>query len=439
MSVSALLDRLFLHPSEHPWLIDTERAHRYGALRDQLTQCRSQWPDLAGHKVGLVCGPLQQMLPSLLALHQVGAWPFLLDPATASPTALAESEGWVGWISSIDNQFHPLAEQTPHTAHRQNLTFYTSGSTGRPKAVTHQWSRMVAPAKIEPHYATTRWLMSYPGWLYAGLQVIMQVLLNGATLVVPDSTEPHLLAQTMADKAVTHASGTPTFWRRLLVFGQGSVWHQSLQQITLGGEAVDQPLLTGLRERVGEGVRITHIFATSEHGRCFSVSDGLAGFPVAFLQQDEVDGVSLELREERLWIRPKHGMLGYESAQDVMEEGWRPTGDRVVIEKERVLFLGREGDLLNVGGHKVWPEQVEAKLRAVWGVVELRLYGHPSQLTGVIPALEVVAAPNIETAELEKRLRQTGQRQLAPYERPRLFKFVSQLSTRSSGKMQRSQ
>ncbi|MEG3638287.1 class I adenylate-forming enzyme family protein [Magnetococcus sp. PR-3] len=418
-----------------PFLHDTQGVLTYGVLKTEARRLAASWKHWCGQRIALRCAEPRLMLPTLVALNHVGAWVFLLSPQ-ANAEKQAQTHACIAWVDGASGQVHDLVKPTldPQPASTY-LTFFTSGSTGVPKAVTHTWQSMTGPVRQQPAFKQTRWLMSYPGWLYAGLQVISQVLLNGAQLVVPARSEPHLIARLMAQKAVTHASGTPTFWRRLLAFGQGGDWGQSVEQITLGGEAADQSVLDGLREQVGPQTRITHIFATSEHGRCFTVHDGLAGFPTHYLDQPTADGVELAVRKDRLWIRAVHGMVRYEGVEAPTEAGWRATGDLVDIQQNRVLFLGREGDLLNVGGHKVWPERVESALRGVEGVVELRVFGHPSKLTGVVPAVEVVT--DGEAAEVEQRLRKRAHGQLEPFERPRLVQFVEQLTTKESGKMSR--
>ena len=107
-----------------------------------------------------------------------------------------------------------------------------------------------------------------------------------------------------------------------------------LVQITLGGEVVDQPVLDKLRS-LYPGARQVHIYATTELGRCFSVSDGLAGFPASYLNAPLPDGTELKVEDEELLIRSPNSMRMYDplSKQAASIADWFATGD--VVESDQ--------------------------------------------------------------------------------------------------------
>ena len=190
----------------------------------------------------------------------------------------------------------------------------TSGTTGEPKAARHSWDSLTRPVRRQAASQPPCWLLAFRPQLYAGLQVILQALLNGGTLVVaPPQAPPDEVVELMAQAGVEFASATPSYWRRLLMSSDAAMQRRvPLVQITLGGEVVDQSILDQLHETF-PAARLVHIYATTELGRCFSVTDGRAGFPRAWLDQTSSDGIALQVRGGELWVRSANAMAGYDS------------------------------------------------------------------------------------------------------------------------------
>ncbi len=158
-----------------------------------------------------------------------------------------------------------------------------------------------------------------------------------------------------------------------------------LQQITLGGEAIDQQILDALHG-IFPTARMIHIYATTELGRCFSVSDGRAGFPAQLLEQPTAEGVELKVEDNQLFVRPAHAMEAYDRALPAADRfdpsGWFATGDLVRIEGDRVYFAGRRGDMINVGGNKVQPLEIENRLRGLPQIADVRVLAAPRPWPG---------------------------------------------------------
>ena len=153
----------------------------------------------------------------------------------------------------------------------------------------------------------------------------------------------------MRDKGVTHAGGTPTFWRQLLLFAPRDILGAcALQQITMGGEAVNQGLLDQMAAVFPE-TRLVHIYASTELGRLFSVTDKREGFPAAFLDQAPEDGISLRIEDNELLARSRNAMVSDrqvgtagQQRPDSAASAWVATGDVVERQGDRILFRGTE-------------------------------------------------------------------------------------------------
>ncbi|MEM1417153.1 MAG: fatty acid--CoA ligase family protein [Myxococcota bacterium] len=313
----------------------------------------------------------------------------------------------------------------------------TSGTTAEPKLVGHTLGSLTRTTTSDATRGrTATWGLLYEPTRYAGLQVVLQSLLGGSRLVAPDPGAPlHERVAVLAVRGCTHLSATPTLWRRLLMTARSE--ELPLRQITLGGEIADQTLLDRLTNAF-PGARIAHIFASTEAGVGFSVTDGKAGFPAAFLEVPPA-GIAIRVREGRLLVRNEAVAGAYlgEGTRFRDDEGFVDTGDAVELRGERVLFLGRASGVINVGGQKVHPERVEAVLVAHPGVAVAKVGQRRSPITGALVMAEVQPAPGTDPAALKRELRAHCAALLAPYERPASVKVTGRLATNGAGKIVR--
>ncbi|HVT20264.1 MAG TPA: class I adenylate-forming enzyme family protein [Mycobacteriales bacterium] len=327
-------------------------------------------------------------------------------------------------VTSVSDLLDDEPGRPPGSADDPGLLILTSGTTGRPKATRHRWSRLVAGVASDPR---STWLLTYNVNQFAGIQILLHVLVNDGTLVVPRSRRPDDVVSAVARHGVTHASGTPTFWR-LLLAQAAEAEGLALRQITLGGEVVPGDLLRRLAERFPDA-RITHIYAGTEFGSAIAVSDGLPGIPVELLERG---GGRAQLRvvDGELLVRSTVGMVGYAGDADVPGSEWFATGDLVEEVGDRLIFTGRVNDRINVGGTKVSPHQVEDVVYAVDGVRLAAAYGKPNPITGAIVAVDVVPEPGRDQAGLKQAIREACEQLPAPA-RPRLVRFVDSLEERA--------
>lgn len=282
----------------------------------------------------------------------------------------------------------------------------TSGTTGAPKWAGHDMSRLTAV--ITPGGSPACWFLTYHPFSFAGMQVILSALIGGHTLIAPaEGADIAVLAQLADRYHVSHISGTPTFWRAFLMSAPPGL---SLRGVTLGGEAVDQGLLDALRARF-PGANIRHIYATTELGVILTVSDGQAGFPQSAL------GDRLSLSE----------------AGTLLVEGC-DTRDAVSVENGRVHFRGRLDSLVNIGGVKVFPEEVEAYLVLCPAVADARVWARPSPITGHVLSAEISLVSGGNEAEVKTHI--LG---LPRASRPVGLRFVEAIARAETGKKSRAE
>lgn len=319
----------------------------------------------------------------------------------------------------------PAAELPPMPDARPIMAM-TTGTSGFPRGVRHEWDRLLRTTlKIKPA-PEQRWLLAYGLNQFGGLQILIHVLAAQAMLVAATSFQPRDALGAMRESGVTHASGTPTFWRFLIAEIQsdgGSV--PDLRQVSLGGEAVPGALLERIKLRFPHA-NISQIYGATEFGQNVTVRDGLPGLPVAMLEPG--GDVEFKVTEGELWVRSKASMLGYHGEEAVPDGAWRATGDLVEVVGDRIEFRGRKTDVINVGGIKVHPIPVEDRVSKVAGVSLVRAYGRPNPLTGHVLAVEIVLEPGHDERAVDAAVREACA-DLPPAARPRSIRFLETMTT----------
>jgi len=310
------------------------------------------------------------------------------------------------------------------------LLILTSGTTGKAKCVRYSWSRLFAQVKESRASPDERWLLAYRLNHFAGVQMLVHVLSNKSTLVLPRSNQVSDAITAMHEYQVTHVSSTPTFWRFALTLFQKNRKQLSLRHLTLGSEASSADLLEKLHALFPEA-RIVQIYASTEAGSCVSVSDMKPGLPVSVLSRPADAAVQFRILDGELQIKSTNGMSGYLGADPdakATEGQWRPSGDLVRIENGRIIFIGRKNETINVGGVKVHPLDVENLISPLAGVKLVRVYGQANPIVGQIVALDVVCNEGSNPAEVEEDIRRACD-VLPPAGRPRSINFVDAILT----------
>jgi len=317
------------------------------------------------------------------------------------------------------------APANARAAEPDRLWLLTSGSTGRPKRIGHTLESLTT---VSGDLAPRRWLCPYSPGTYAWWQVVTLALASpGQDLVVVDPTALDGWVEAAVRHGVTAASGTPTFWRQTLMAQKDRLAEVPFEQITLGGEPVDQAVLDKLRS-VFPQARISWIYASSELGASIVVHDGRAGFPVEWLDRDDPDRPRLAVRDGELVIASPHHGAGLEGAV--------PTGDAVVIEDGRVVITGRvNSDEINVGGAKVSAGVVRGELQKHPAVAWARVRGRKSPLVGSLVVADVVLAPGVEEGpELLAELTAWCKARLPEYGVPRRITVLDEIDSTETGK-----
>jgi acyl-coenzyme A synthetase/AMP-(fatty) acid ligase len=320
---------------------------------------------------------------------------------------------------------------------------FTSGTSGVPKMVSHSLSSLAGAIKGGGGSArSVVWSTFYDIRRYGGLQIFLRALLGGGSLVLSSAEEsPAAFLIRAGSHAVTHMTGTPSHWRRALM--SGAAQRISPQYVRLSGEIADQAILDSLRAEYPHAT-IAHAFASTEAGVGFEVEDGLAGIPLSYFGhanhrvEMKVEDGSLRIRSART---ARH-YLGNQSPLLVDADGYVDTGDMLELRDGRYYFSGRRGGIINVGGLKVHPEEVEAVINSHPRVQMSLVRSRKNPVTGAIVVAEIVLKPTAseasgENAALKSEILENCHRALAAHKVPAAIRIVSSLEVTPSGKVAR--
>ena len=278
-----------------------------------------------------------------------------------------------------------------------------------------------------------------PLWRF--LQIFLRAVLGGTSLILSSAGEPigdHLDAPWR--HGITHLSGTPSHWRRALM--SPDIGKIAPRYIRLSGEIADQAILDSLRTAFPKA-STGHAYASTEAGVAFEVTDGFAGFPAAFLGRS-ASGVEMKVMDGSLRIRSSRTASRYVGAQQpelLDPEGFVDTGDMVELRSDRYAFAGRKGGIINIGGLKVHPEEVEAVINRHPHVRMSLVRPKRSPVTGAIVIADVVLRSDLTRADAEPELKENilalCRAALPRHKVPATVNFVSSLDVAATGKLAR--
>jgi long-chain acyl-CoA synthetase len=371
-----------------------------------------------------------QNVSLLLALIQLRAImaPLLRTSLTKTPTLLdlvnpsfqinGASDGDPAIQKHEQAEIHPLIRKLQDRA-EPGLILFTSGSTGKPKGVVHDFGRLLMKfQKPRPAMRTLNFLL-FDHW--GGLNTLLHCLSNNSAVVLPENRTPDHICQLLERHQVELLPASPTFLNLLLLSKAYEGRDLSaLRLITYGSEPMPSSTLAGLR-KVFPNVELRQTYGLIELGvlRAKSMSSDSLWVKVGG------EGYDLRVVDGILQIRADSAMLGYLNAPSPFtDDGYFITGDRVELNGDYMRFLGRDSELINVGGQKVFPAEVEAVLLACEVVGEAVVYGQANPITGKIVCADVQLRGVHDEAEARRTIKKFCAERLEPFKVPVKIRFV---------------
>jgi acyl-coenzyme A synthetase/AMP-(fatty) acid ligase len=401
-------------------------------LIKKAAKIRRQNPQLCQREIAIGYTHLAEFVTALIAFDGWCSAIYLCPPNVAPP-----QKELFDWPLSADIVIDDSTREqliSSSCAHVQTTWYMaTSGTTGEPKWFAHSFPSLTASTKHGQQLQALCWALLYQPFRFAGLQVVLQALLSGADLVDAADYEPLALMALLKQHEVTAISATPSLWRQLLM--TGLLGEVKLKHITLGGEIADQSVLDKLLALFPKA-KLRHIYASTESGVGLVVSDGLAGFPVKWLEDLTLPVVLKVSDTQHLMVKPSFDICQTLIAQ-TDTQGYLDTLDIVEVKADRVLFIGRATGTINVGGNKVHPEKVEQVLLQCPEISQAKVYAKKSALMGELVVADITIIHTVDHKQVKQEVLKICKNQLQRFEIPTKINVVNDIAHDPSGKINR--
>jgi acyl-coenzyme A synthetase/AMP-(fatty) acid ligase len=303
--------------------------------------------------------------------------------------------------------------QKLRTLQHPGLVLFSSGSTGKSKAAVHDFVGLLEKFKVRRHSLRTITFLLYDH--IGGVNTMLYTLSNAGCIVTVQDRSPDGVLGAIEKYKIELLPTSPTFIN-LILLSEAHKRHDlsSLQTITYGTEPMPESTLRRIHEAV-PGVRLQQTYGLSELGILRSKSKDSGSLWVKIGGED----FETKIADGTLWIRAKSAMMGYLNAPSPFdEEGWMNTEDAVEVEGDYIRILGRRTEIINVGGQKVYPAEVESVLMQMANIQDVTVYGEKNPIMGKIVIARVSLLEPEELSALKKRMRVFCQDKLAAYQMP---------------------
>lgn len=331
-----------------------------------------------------------------------------------------------GQVDFLYHQDNIETSNPPFTKHKilqdlqklgkSGLILFSSGSTGKPKAILHNLDNILNSymnKNSKPMNILLFLMFDHIG----GLNTLFHTLSIGACgIAIKDRRNIYLLAKTIQKYEISLLPASPSLLN-LILLSDVSKYLDCVKIITYGTESMPDSLLSRLK-KIFPRVKFHQTFGTTEVG-------------IAQTKTSEntfkLEGMEYKIKNNELWIKSKTQTLGYINADNSVfdEDGFFPTGDLVQIthknNQEYLKIIGRSKEIINIGGEKVSPQEIENIVLQIRGIQDCLIYGEPNPITGQSITLEVVIDENIlpnDGLELKKIVREFCKNFLPKYKIP---------------------
>lgn len=274
------------------------------------------------------------------------------------------------------------------------LILFSSGSTGAPKAMIHNLDTLVdsyGDKKQKQINMLVFLMFDHIG----GINTMLNILSMNATMIIPQNRNADDICKLIEEYKIAVLPSSPTFLNLILINRSYEKYDlSSLRMITYGTETMPEGLL-GRLKAVFSKVKFLQTFGTSETGIAATSSKSSSS---TFMKIDD-ENLEYKIVDNELWLRSKTQILGYlnRSMESFTNDGWFKTGDLVELDNEGFIkIIGRNKEIINVGGQKVLPSEVESVLLGMDEIEDCLVYGEQNAITGQSVSCDVVLKSGVE-------------------------------------------
>lgn len=313
--------------------------------------------------------------------------------------------GWGG----EKNDFYKEIEKRKHPG----LVLFSSGTSGEPKCAVHDFSRLLTKFHEKRKALRTLNFLMFDHW--GGLNTMFHILSNGGVVISTHVRTPENVCRLIEQNKIELLPASPTFLNLLLLSEVYTKFDlSSLSMISYGTEPMLPSTLQKLKT-IFPNVRLLQTYGLIELGVLKSKSKSDDSLWVKL----GGEGYQLRVVDGLLEIKAESAMLGYLNAPSPFtEDGWFKTGDSVLVEGEYFKILGRKSELINVGGEKVYPTEIENVINEMNNVAEVMVYGEKNPITGKIIVAKVRLSEEEDKKQFITRLKEHCKARLENFKIP---------------------
>ncbi len=319
--------------------------------------------------------------------------------------------------SSVKHRFYKKLFEN----NNPGLVLFTSGSSGIPKAALHNFSLLLNKFKTKRKALKTINFLLFDHW--GGLNTLFHIMSNGGTVVILENRTPDYVCELINKHQVELLPTSPTFLNMMLISRAYERYPiDSLKIISYGAEPMPEVLLKNLN-KLFPNIILQQTYGLIELGVMRSKSEGNGSLWV------KIGGEGYEVRvvDEMLQIKSESAMLGYLNAPSPFtEDGWFMTGDSVEVNGEYFRILGRKSELINVGGEKVYPQEVENIILEIPEIEDVLVYGESNPMTGKIVCAKIKYIGEKSKSEMITIVKSYCRTKLEPFKIPIKIQIVDQ-------------
>ena len=306
------------------------------------------------------------------------------------------------------------------------IEIFTSGTTGKPKKVSQSLLNLTRAVKKDMSFSNNVWGFAYNSSHFAGLQVFFQALYNQNHIVYIFNSDFKLVEKDLVENKVTHLSCTPTYLKMLIPNIVEPI--DSVLNITSGGEKFDSRVSEKLKN-LFPNAKIKNVYASTEAGSLLRANGEFFIIPERYQKL-------IMIVDEELLISKE--LLGNSESFELFED-WYKTGDIVEFKddfKIEFRFKSRKSEMINVGGYKVNPEEIETLIKKVEGLKDVIVFGRKNSIMGNIIEVNIIKDIFFSDSEIKIAIKKEVEN-LQEFKRPRIIKFVENFELTRTGKLKK--
>jgi acyl-coenzyme A synthetase/AMP-(fatty) acid ligase len=417
-----------------PAVIFAEKVYSYGDLVQEVDRVKELLQQEAVHSGEVVA------LISDYSFNAVALFLALMENKNVIVPITSKTEGEIGERLeesysdkkiTVNQNYHvtPLKEKEKHSLIKglqekdhAGLILFSSGSTGKPKAIVEDLDKLVHIYRRGHGAFRTMVFLMFDH--IGGVNTLFHILTSGGCAVFPLSRDPAHVCALIEKHSIQVLPTSPTFLNLIMISGAYEQYNiSSLKLITYGTESMPESLLKRLKKAFPRA-RLKQTFGTSETGILSTKSKA----DDSLFMKLGGKGFAYKVIEGQLFIKSDVSMVGYLNADDPFtDEGWFPTGDLVEVDKDGYLKIkGRTKEVINVGGEKVLPAEIESLLLTMPQLEDVMAYGEKNAITGESVTVDVVLKEGIEKKNIKKQIRKFCLERLDRFKIPTKVNVVEQ-------------